>query len=437
MSGIGVRMPLLLLVLLWGLGPRVAAAAPTEATVRIDLITVGPGDALLTRAGHVALMVTETLPDGRELSRGYNYGDTDFSDASVPLRFLFGELTFFLAATGDLYDTTEHYGLLQDRDVYRQRLALSEAQARSVAEHLAAQVLPEHREYRYHYLEATCSTRARDVLDEATGGALREQLEAQLDPWTVRDFQQLTFAGDPVLGLVGDLMFGRMHDRPISRYYALMWPERMRTALMEVRVPDPAGGAGLVALAGPPEQLAARGGPPISGQRNPITWIVAPLVLAWALLGGWWVARRGRSRPRLAAAWLVSWSLPAGLVGAAIVVLQLGSSVPQLRSNELMASLLVSDLLLVGLAWRWWRRRALVCPRWLPSYAVVRLVVVGAAVGARALGPLIQQPWIVPLASLGCGLALLGVVRALRGGVSEREPPASATTGASARATAP
>jgi Domain of unknown function (DUF4105) len=360
-------------------------------------------------------MVTERLPDGRELTRGYNYGDTDFEDAGVPLRFVFGELTFFLAPTGDLYDTAEHYGLLQDRDVFRQRLALTPAQARAVAERLDTEVRPEHREYRYHYLEATCSTKARDLIDEVTGGALRRQLEGQRDEWTVRDFQQLTFDGAPLLGLLGDLMFGRKHDLPISRYYALLWPERMRVTLQAVMVPDPAGAEGLVPLAGPPEPLAARGGPPTSVRRNEVTWIAAPLLLVWALAGGVGVAARGRRHPRTAALWLMSWSLPAGLLGAAIVVLQLFSSVPQLRGNELVASLLVTDLLLVGLAWRWWRH-GLTCPRWLHAYAAVRLGVVGAAVGARALGVLVQQPWVVPVASLGCSLALWWVARALRRG---------------------
>src|SRR5690606_26938313 len=188
-----------------------------------------------------------------------------------------------------------------------------------------------------------------------------------------------TFDGAPVTALLADLMFGRMHDQPITRDYALMWPERMRTELPTVRVPDPTGGEGTVPLAGPPEQLAARGGPPSVERRNPITWIVAPGVLVWALLGGTWVARHGRSRPRAAALWLLSWSLPSGLLGLAIVVLQLGATLPQVRGNELVASLLVTDLLLVGLAVRWWRR-GVSAPRWLPGYAMLRLVVVGTAV---------------------------------------------------------
>lgn len=419
MSGSRWPSTLLLLCALLCLWPCAAAAADPVAAVepdvhvRIDLITVGPGDALLTRAGHVALLVTETLPDGRELTRGYNYGVTDFSDPWIPLRFAFGELRFWAEPIGDLYFTAEHYGLLQNRDVWRQPLALTQAQARALAERLEHETEPENSEYRYHYLEATCSTKVRDLLDDVTDDALRRQLDGQPDPWTVRDFQQLTFDGAPLTSLASDLVFGRRHDLPISRYYALLWPERMRTALMEVMVPDPAGGDGLVPLAGPPEVLALRGGEPAIEHRNPVTWIVAPLVLVWALVGAAWVLRRGHARPWIAALWLACWSLPSGLFGLVIAALVLGTELPQLRDNELLASLFASDLVLVGVALRWGRRGPY-CPGWLPGYAVARLVIVVAAVGARAVGVAIQEPWVVPVASLGCSVALLWVALGLR-----------------------
>jgi hypothetical protein len=114
----------------------------------------------------------------------------------------------------------------------------------------------------------------------------------------------------------------------------------------------------------------------------------------------------------VAGLWLWSWALPTGLAGAAIVVLQLVSTLPQLRGNELVASLLATDLWLVGVGLRWWRR-GLERPRGLYAYAVARLVVVSMAVAGRAVGLLIQEPWIVPVASLGCAIALLWVAREL------------------------
>ncbi|MCA9650185.1 MAG: DUF4105 domain-containing protein [Myxococcales bacterium] len=412
--------PRVLLLWLWlGLllcGSPASAAAPAadddEAELRIDLITIGPGDPLLTRAGHTALLVTEHHADGRVLETVYNYGDTDFGDPWIPVRFLFARLQFFASVTGDLYDTTMLYGRYQDRDMIRQPLALTQPQARALAAMLERDVDPASREYDYHYLEQTCSTKVRDRLDEVTGGELRRQL-AELDPWTVRDYQQLTFDGDPLTALLGDVLFGRLHDRPITKYYALLWPQRVSEYLSQVMVPDPTGAGGLVPLAGEPVVLAERGGPPRTQHRNPITWWFAPLLLGWALAGAAWLARSGRERPRLAALWLTSWSLPSGLLGLVILVLQLTSTVPELRSNELIVTLPATDLVLVVVAIRWWRKGVSI-PRWLERYAGLRLGVGAIAVAGRAVGVLVQQPWVIPAASLGCSLGLWWLARRWR-----------------------
>lgn len=409
------RALLLLWLGLWMLpwGPAMAApAGDDETTLRIDLITIGPGDPFLTRAGHTALLVTEEDADGRVLETVYNYGDTDFGDPWIPVRFLFARQPFFAAETGDLYDTVMLYGRYQDRDMIRQRLALTQPQARQLTALLERDVTPEHRDYDYHYLEQTCSTKVRDRLDEVTGGELRRQL-ADTDPWAVRDYQQLTFDDMPAIGLLGDVLFGRLHDRPITKYYALLWPQRVSEYLREVKVPDPEGGAELVPFAGEPIVLAERGGPPRTQERNPITWFVAPAFLLWGVLGGIWLSHRARHRRRLAALWLAAWSLPAGLLGLVMVILQLTSAVPELRSNELLVSLPATDLALVVVAVRWWRK-GIEIPRWLGVYAKVRLAVVAVAVIARAAGILVQDPWVTPVASLGCAVGLWWITRTQR-----------------------
>lgn len=381
-----------------------------ESTYAIDLVTVGPGDALLTRGGHAALAVVDRWPDGREPTTVYNFGDTDFTDPWLGLRFVFGRPRFFLSISGDLYQTAEYYGLLQNRTVYRQRLALSDAQAKEIAERLAVGARPENREYDYHYLERTCTTEIRDLLDDVLGGRIEAQLGAQPDPWTVRDYQQLTFDGDIALALLADVVFGRRHDEPIDRHFALMWPARMREYLQQVQVPDPAGSRATVPLAGEPELLAKRGGPPATVSPNRITWYFVPLATLGLLVGALRLRRRGRLPSRAAGLWLLVWSLPFGLLGLVLLVASLASSVPELRHNELVWSLPFTDLLLLAPAVAWLRGRTRV-PWWLPRYATVRLLVVGAAVLARAAGSFIQQPWILPVASLAAGVTLWWLLR--------------------------
>ncbi len=386
-------------------------AAPTQAQpgheYRVSLFTVSPGDALLTRAGHAALVVTDRWPDGRELTTVYNYGDADFDDPWLGVKFAWGQPRFFVSVVGDLYTAVEHYGLHQNRDVWVQDLALTPAQAEEVATRLAREVLPDNREYDYHYLTHTCTTELRELLDDVLGGAIEAQLGTRVDEWTVREYQQLTFDGDVVMPLLADAGFGRRHDEPISMYFAMMWPRRMREYMQLVRVPDPTGGTAMVPLAGPPQIVAERGGPPATSSPTKLTWYVAGIGGAALLVVGF--ALRGRAGSRAAGAWMLAWSLPVGVVGLVITVLSTTSAVAELHDNELVLSLLVTDLLLVPVALRWLRGRAEV-PAWLHRYALARLVVVGLAVAARGVGLFIQQPWAIPPASLACGVGLWLVV---------------------------
>ena len=157
--GRGVALALGLLAWLW-VAPA-TAYTPRTTDYRISLLTVSPGDALLTRAGHAAVVVTEKWPDGREMSTVYNYGDANFDDPWLGVKFAWGQPRFFLSVVGDLYEAVEHYGLLQNRDVWVQDLALTSGQAERIAYALQQQVLPENREYDYHYLTHTCTTELR------------------------------------------------------------------------------------------------------------------------------------------------------------------------------------------------------------------------------------------------------------------------------------
>lgn len=396
----------------------IAHAAPrpgdTGATrYAIDLLTMGPGDALPTRAGHAALVVRELLPDGRELSTVYNYGDANFDESWLELRFVFGHVQGFLSVVGDVYDAAELYGLMQDRDVWLQTLALDDEQARLVAERLAWQAKPEHREYAFHHLDATCTTEIRALLDEVLDGQLAAQLVGRPEAWTIRDYQQLVLDDMIIIGSLADAAFGRRHDGTIDQYFALLWPWKMREYLRAVRVPDPAGGTAPVPLAGPPVLLAERGGPPPITGRNRSAWWLSGIGAGLVVLGAVLLRRRRAVPSRLAGWWLLGWSLPIGSLGVVLTILSVASSVPELRNNELVLSVLATDLLLLVPAVAWVRGRGRV-PRWLRGYATVRLCVVGLAVAARAVGLFVQQPWLLPLASLVCGASLWWVLRATK-----------------------
>lgn len=377
---------------------------------------MGSGDDLYQRAGHAALEVRTIDGAGKARSVVYNYGDADFDDPELVEKFFRGTLRFRLSVAGTLEQVLAGYGRTQDRDVWRQRLALTPVQAKKIAERLAREVKPDRREYPYHHIERICTTRIRDLLDEFTGGVLAKQLGNDWrheHPHTVRFYQPRGFRGHHLAFIAGDVLIGRLHDRRMTNHYALYIPELLRLYLQRVVVPAPDGSSKMVPLAGKPEQLFSRWKPPaVTQERGHSTLVFFGTLglLVLLLTGG--ALLRPSDKPRLAGVALLLWALPAGFSGLAIAILVVFSGVPELRQNELLLSFWPTDLLLLGVAVRWLRGRAQ-AGRWLRVYVWLHLLVLATVVVGHLTGMLYQRPLIVVgFAAVG-QLALFLLVRRL------------------------
>ncbi len=415
--------PLLAIALVVALLLGHGAEANAEPQTTIYLLTMGSGDDLYHRAGHAALEVEESDAAGKKRSTVYNYGDADWDDPDFVSKFFKGTLMFRLSTAGTKENVLAVYGRGHDRDVWRQKLALSPAQARQVAARLAREARPDKRDYPYHHIERICTTRIRDLLDEITGGALRRQLSGR-HPLTVRDYQPRGFRGYHLAFLGGDLLCGRLHDRPITDHDALYLPQHLRDYLhQKVRVPNPSGEAGQVPLASKPERLYSRWKPPaVTEEEGATTLLVfgaSSALLALLALLGWIRAAKG---PRLAGLAIALYGLLAGVIGLVVTTLVLVSSVPELRQNELMLLYWPTDLLLIGLGLRWLRGRAR-AGRVIVAYAWLKAGVAALWIIGQLTGLLYQRPLIIATFAVIGAVALLTLVRRLR-----RADPMTPTT---------
>jgi hypothetical protein len=395
------------------------AVAPARADTQttIYLLTMGSGDDLYHRAGHAALEVEQLDAQGKRSSTVYNYGDADWKDPDFVAKFFKGTLQFRLSRAGTKENVLAVYGRGHDRDVWRQKLALTAAQAKQVAARLAREAKPDKRDYPYHHIERICTTRIRDLLDELTAGSLKRQLSAP-HALTVRDYQPRGFRGHHLAFLGGDLLCGRLHDRPITDHYALYLPQHLRSYLQKVMVPDPAGGARKVPLVGKPERLYSRWKPAAVTEEDGATTLVvfgacSALLLLLALLG-WARADKG---PRLAGAAVTLYALLAGLLGLLVGALVIFSAVPELRQNELLLLYWPTDLLLLGVGLRWLRGRAR-AGRLVRGYAWLKAGVAALWIVGQLTGLLYQRPLIIPAFAVLGAIALLMLTRRVGRSVS-------------------
>src|SRR5690606_16140001 len=97
---------------------------------------------------------------------------------------------------------------------------------------------PENARYAYDYFTDNCSTRVRDALDTALGGALSRQLNGRSQGNTYRSEAVRLARPDPLMALGFDLGLGPASDRPNSLWQDAFVPMRLADALRSVRLAD-------------------------------------------------------------------------------------------------------------------------------------------------------------------------------------------------------
>jgi hypothetical protein len=323
-----------------------AAAEP-----QVELLTIGPGSDLFSQAGHASLCVVDG-PLGK--ARCTSYGQTDFSrPVRLMWRYARGQAEFFAGAHSWSY-VLEHTGERADRTIWRQTLPIEPEAARELAVALATDVQPQNRAYAYHHFRSNCTTRVRDHIDKATGGALRARSD---QPWpaTWREMTRSTLAGQPVW-LAPVELAGRSADAHPSTWEAMAVPAILREQVRE-------------RLGSEPVLLHERKAPLPRGP----TWVGR---LEWVAIAGFVAAL---SAKRSLGSFVV------GLLGLAVVACALISTHDEVRWNEILLVWWPTDVLLPWLS----------APR-LRTYATIRAVGLGV-VAVASLAGLLVQPLFAPM----------------------------------------
>ena len=348
---------LLLLCLAWPL----SAAAQAGDVPRIGVATMQPGDVFFERFGHNALVVDD--PDV-PYPMSYNFGAFDPNEADFVPRFIRGDMRYQLMAL-PLADDLAYY-----RDVGRgvsiQWLDLTPAQARSLAAALVENAKPENAHYRYDYFTDNCSTRVRDAIDTALGGALRNQLQGRSRGNTYRGDAVRLASPAPWMWLGFDIGLGPASDRPNALWDDAFVPMRLADALRSARNVD-----GRPLVSGEQTILPhTQATEPAERARLLWPWLVAGLVIGAAILAA------GRIAPRtLATIALPFWTVSA-LLGGVMLFLWFGTEHGFAWRNHNLLLFNPLCLMLLPGGWRIARGRA---PGTLFGWMLLAVVLCGVA----------------------------------------------------------
>jgi hypothetical protein len=330
-----------------------ALSGPTPV---IDIYTMGAGRHLFERFGHAAICV---MRPERHRSRCYNYGTTDFGSPPEQLgwAFLRGQARFWVSVSS-VEAMLETYAAA-DRSLWRQRLELSTDAVERIVMRLEHDAQRENREYIYHHFDDNCSTRVRDILEEATDGGL-SAARSEATGQSYRQLAKRALAGEAWAAFTSDLLVGRRADARPDGFQAMFLPDALRGQLerrMNAR----------------PVLVHRRRAPEVGRRAADAThWFLFSAVATTLPMA----AARRLQWPRV---WLALSATLLALLGCVIWSVSAFTQVPELRENEMLLVFWPFDLLLALLTER--------ARRW---YARLRLVELAAGSARAAIGVLHQ-----------------------------------------------
>lgn len=288
-------------------------APPPGSELKVYLMTMGPGTAVWERFGHNAIWIDDpsAQPD-----TAYNYGLFDFRQENFLLRFLQGQMWYWMAGfPAEPYLQTY---VRDNRSAWLQELNLSPRARLELREFLRWNERPENRFYHYDYYNDNCSTRVRDAIDRVIGGAI-EARTASLPTGTTYRFQtQRLTANNPLIftGLL--LALGQRVDRPISAWEEMFLPMAMRDHVRQVTVTGP-GGAQIPLVASERTLFESTAPPPPDAPPSWLPWYLIVGGVTGALATGLGGLARRRAAGRLGLGVVaVLWGSLAGLAGVVL-----------------------------------------------------------------------------------------------------------------------
>ena len=348
------------------MSPEIAKLYAEEPAV--ELVTMGIGALIWERHGHIALCLRYHNPT-KDVC--YNYGIADFhKPLSMAWGFFRGTRSFWVGKmrADQMLWIYEH----ADRTIWYQPLPLTADQKQQVIAKLERDILDENRYYAYDHFDDNCTTRVRDIIDDATGGALRSMIEPT-DGKTFRDLARDGFFGMRIPLLITDVAMGRSTDRVPTYWERMFLPQYLREAVHKRWGLEP-----YVAY-------ERKGAPPLDD--GPSGRVLFALFILLLTAPAWATRLWGRfQRTGIAVA-----VVPYVFLGSVLWFLALISPLPYVRWNETCLILLPADVLLLGFLTPERRRRyARFRVGMLALLAVLEIVgIVKAPLLAPILWPLI------------------------------------------------
>jgi heme/copper-type cytochrome/quinol oxidase subunit 4 len=209
--------------------PGLKSQPASDTTVY--LLTCGPGTDTYSIYGHSALRIV--IPESKS-DIVYNWGVFDFETPNFAWKFAKGRLDYMLSADAPQRFLQSYFH--EERYVYSQVINLNSEEKRKLVSLIIENLKPENRKYRYDFFYDDCSTKIRDLLEEAVGKNLLYPPVEIKDVPTFREMVGKYQDPFPWLNFGIDLIMGSPGDKEASFRDRMFLPIDLKDALSEAVV---------------------------------------------------------------------------------------------------------------------------------------------------------------------------------------------------------
>lgn len=130
----------------------------------VSVLTCGKGEELYTTFGHTGIRIKDSI---QNLDIVFNYGTFDFREGNFYLKFVKGNLQYYVGATS--FEEFIYEYRYFNREVIEQTLNLSLASKQILFDKLTTSLTSDENHYTYKFIDKNCTTMVTDKINETFG----------------------------------------------------------------------------------------------------------------------------------------------------------------------------------------------------------------------------------------------------------------------------
>lgn len=178
----------------------------------ISILNCGLGNESYSLYGHTALRVKDS---NQSLDIVFNYGTFDFSTPNFILKFVKGDLQYFVSAYS--YTDFEYSYQYEQRSIYEQKLNLTQIQKQQLFDKVYNSLYSEEKYYTYKFIDRNCTTMVIDKVNSTIKSNTIESIKPITKTYreVLYPYQEKHF----FLNLGINIMFGTKVDEPAERLF--------------------------------------------------------------------------------------------------------------------------------------------------------------------------------------------------------------------------